>query len=287
MVTQFNELTDSQWEVIKEFLPTQRKRKLELRKVIDSILWVVRTGTQWRNLPYCRLCPYKWQSVYYYFYKWTKDGTFEVINTATNYHERKRVGKLSDPSLMCADSQSIKLAPMIFEDRGIHGGKKINGRSRQILVDTLGLVWCTAVHAANIADTVGGCHLIDKVHHCVSRLKKIIVDKGYKKQFMEYTTKHLPDVEIEVSSKPPGVKGFQLLPKRWVAERTFGCFNFFRRLVIDHEHSPRCAESMILLANISMNHPLSVCFGTHNKKQIYCAKCGLKLAINSGTRFRQ
>ena len=253
MVTQFNELTDSQWEIIKEFLDVQRKRKLDLRQVVNILMWVCRTGTQWRNLKYCSLCPYPWQSVYYYFYKWSKDGTFELINRITNYEERKRLKRNSDPSLMCADSQSIKLAPMIFEDRGINGAKMVNGRNRQILVDVLGMVWCTAVHAANISDSVGGCYLIDKVHECSSRLKKILVDKGYKNQFAVSVAGQLPEVEIEVSSKPPTQQGFVPIKKRWVAERTFAWFNFFRRLVIDFEHTTRSAESMIYLANISMN----------------------------------
>ena len=152
MVTQFNELTDSQWEVIKEFLPIQRKRKLDLRTVVNGILWITRTGCQWRNLDESRF--YKWQAIYYYFRKWTLDGTFEIINRVTNYVARKKMRKAhSDPSLACIDSQSIKLAPRIIEERGIDGGKRINGRKRQILVDSQGLVWAVYVHAANIHDS--------------------------------------------------------------------------------------------------------------------------------------
>ena len=113
MVTRYKELTDSQWEVIKEFLPVQRKRRLDLRNVLNAILWIVRTGSQWRNLDSPRFLNYKWQSVYYYYYTWMHDGTWETLNRALNYHERKRVGKKSDPSLTCLDSQSVKLAPLI------------------------------------------------------------------------------------------------------------------------------------------------------------------------------
>ena len=254
MTTQFNELTDSQWEYMKDFLSVQRKRKLDLRIVMNCIFFLVRTGGQWRSLEKYKYCIYPWQSVYYYFYKWTKDGTIEVLNTVTNYAERKRVGRAySDPSLMCADSQSVKLAPRIFEERGVDGNKKISGRKRQVLVDTLGLVWCVFVHAANIVDSKGGKKLIDKVQQHCSRLKKILIDKGYEGEFEDYAVEQLPEVEVEVSSKPPGSKGFVPIKKRWVVERTFGTFNYFRRLVIDYEHSPRCSESMVLLANIAMN----------------------------------
>ena len=252
MATHCNELTDSQWEDIKEFLPTQRK--LDLRVVMNCILFLVRKGMQWRYLEEYKGCPYKWSSVYYYFHKWTHDGTIELLNTVTNYEERRRIGKLnSDPSLMCADSQSVKLAPFLFEERGVDGGKKVNGRKRQLLVDTQGLVWCVYVHAANIFDSKAGRKLIDKVQKHESRLKKILIDKGYRGSFVEYALEQLDEVEIEVPTKPPGCKGFIPEAKRWVIERTFGTFNFFRRLVIDYERSPRCAESMIFLANIAMN----------------------------------
>lgn len=254
MTTQFNELTDSQWEDIKEFLPTQRKRKLDLRIVMNCIFYLVRTGIQWRYLEDYKGCPYKWKSVYYYFHKWTRDGTIEIINTVTNYEERRRIGKKnSDPSLVCVDSQSVKLAPYLYEDRGVDGGKKINGRKRQVLVDTLGLVWCVFVHAANVFDGKGGRKLIDKVQQHESRLKKILIDKGYLGTFVDYAVEQIPGVEVEVPSRPPDAKGFVPEAKRWVVERTFGTFNFFRRLVIDYEGSPRSAESMVLLANIAMN----------------------------------
>ncbi len=253
-----------------------------MRIVLNAILWIVRTGSQWRNLDSARFSNYKWQSVYYYYYTWIHDGTWESLNRALNYHERKRVGKLSDPSLTCVDSQSVKLAPLVGACRGFDGNKKINGRKRQIVVDTLGLVWSTTVHAANVFDGIGAIDLVDKMHHFDSRLEKILVDLGYQGKFLEHAQQILSEVIVEFSSKPPSQRGFVPIAKRWIVERSFAWMNFFRRLVIDYERTTKSAESMILIANISMNHPLSVCFGTHNKKQIYCAKHGLKLAINSG-----
>jgi transposase len=245
MVTQFTELSDSQWQVIQKFLPVQRKRKLNLRQVVNAILWIVRTGCQWRNLD--SRYP-KWTAVYRYFYIWSADGTFEEINAALNEIERQRQEKDATPSLVCIDSQSVKLAPMIFEERGLDGNKKINGRKRQVMVDTLGLVWGVFVHAANQSDTVMGCELFGQAKERLLRLKKILVDAGYKGTFAEKALIEL-DVEVEISSRPPTEKGFVPLSKRWVSERTFGWLNFFRRLSKDYEHTTKSAETMVLLAN--------------------------------------
>jgi transposase len=248
MVTQFEDLSDSQWQVIQDFLPVKRKRKLDLRLVVNAILWLVRTGSQWRNLD--SRFP-KWTAVYWYFYKWTRDGTLEKMNACLNEIERKNQGREPTPSLTCTDSQSVKLAPMIFEDRGKDGGKLVNGRKRQVMVDTLGLVWGSFVHAANLSDTVMGCELFEKVKERLVRLKKILVDSGYKGTFVETALAEL-GVTVEISSRPPTEKGFVPIAKRWVSERTFGWFNFFRRLCKDYEHTTKSAEGMILLANCSV-----------------------------------
>ena len=206
-------------------------------------------GCQWRNLP--KKSYPKWQSVYYYFYRWTLDGTIELINFLLNSHIRKQSGREATPSLGCVDSQSVKLAPMIFEDKGIDGNKKINARKRQVLVDTFGFVWASSVHAANLSDTIMGCDLFEKIKGKLLRLEKILVDAGYKGTFVEQAKNSL-EVTVEVTSRPPTEKGFVPVAKRWVSERTFGWFNFFRRLSKDYEHSTKCAESMILLANCAI-----------------------------------
>ena len=249
MVTQFNELTDSQWEIISPMFNIQRKRKNSLRKVINAIFFVLRTGCQWRNLPQSGYP--KWQSVYYYFYKWTNDYTIESLNFLLNSFIREHAGREATPSLGCIDSQSIKIAPMIFEDKGIDGNKKVNGRKRQVMVDTNGLVWASRVHAANLSDTEMGCELFEKIKDKLFRLQKLLVDAGYKGTFVEQAKKQL-QVSVEISSRPPTEKGFVPIAKRWVSERTFGWFNFFRRLSKDYEHSTKCAESMLLLANCAI-----------------------------------
>ena len=149
MQTHYESLSDAQWQFIEEILNDKRKRKHNLRMIINGILEILRTGSQWRNL---RLCGLPWQSVYYYFRRWKQDGTLERLNSILNQKERARQGKESTPSLLCIDSQSIKSVPFVNQDKGIDGNKLINGRKRHLIVDTLGLVWGVVVHAADIHD---------------------------------------------------------------------------------------------------------------------------------------
>lgn len=248
MQTQFKELSDSQWEVLKDILNHQRKRKHNLREVVNGILYLVRNGGQWRNLP-INYPP--WKSVYYYFFKWSRNGIWEDLNGLLVEAERVFHGKETSASLMCADSQSIKAGPFISQNKGIDGNKRVNGRKRHILVDTLGLILGVVVSAANLNDGAQGIGLLKKCAAKFSRLKKILIDAGYAGKFFEYVKNELK-VEVEISSRPPTSKGFVPIKKRWVNERTFGWFNFFRRLDKDHEKTTKSSESMILIAHISI-----------------------------------
>jgi transposase len=249
MVTQFNELTDFQWQIISPCLNIQRKRKTSLRSITNAVLYMVRNGGKWRNL---RLYPdLKWSTVYYYFYKWRNDGTVESINLLLNRYIRKASGREEDPSLFCADSQSVKLAPMIGTERGFDGNKKINGRKRQVLTDSGGLVWACFVHAANGHDSIMGCELLERITGLSERFEKVLVDAGYKGEFVKKAEKD-HSVKAEISSKPPTEKGFVPVKQRWVIERTFAWFNFYERLDKDRERTTLSAETMIFLANISI-----------------------------------
>lgn len=186
MRKKFTPLTDSQWQVMAEFLPLQRKRELDLRNVVNAIRWINETGCQWRNLP--ETFP-EWSAVYYYFRKWKHDGTLRKMNIGLNILRRAQVEKAPTPSLVCIDSQSVKLAPFVFEERGADGNNKINGRKRQVLVDTLGLVWGVVVHAANGSDSIYGGVVIKEIKDVLQRVKKILVDKGYEGVFLRWRKK--------------------------------------------------------------------------------------------------
>ena len=248
MQSQYERLTDGQWEIIKKFLNYQRKRSLELRKVVDAILFVSRTGIQWRNLKETNF-PH-WQAVYYYFSKWTKSGIWNKMNAELIKMERVENQREEKPSVFIVDSQSIKLAPMIYEHRGIDGFKKINGRKRQIITDVTGRIYGSIVHSANIHDSVVSTSFLTIIQSYQKRLKKILADHAYQGDFSKIVEEN--QVKFEVPKREEGQKGFVVEAKRWVVERSFAWLNFFRRTTLDYEHTPESAQSFVLIANISM-----------------------------------
>ena len=226
MQASFELLSDSQWEFIKEYLPIQRKRKYCLRDIVNAILSILRTGTQWRNLD-SKYPP--WESVYYYFRIWRKDGTLERLNSSLNQRERKKQGKEATPSLVCMDSQSVKAAPFISQEKGMDGNKRINGRKRHILVDTLGFVWAVVVPSADRHDGTTAHLLVEHLTGYLPRMKKILVAQAYKKVFLKWVEDPIIGLDVELSSKPPSSKGFVPVKWPWVNERSFAWLNFFRR----------------------------------------------------------
>ncbi len=249
MQSSYTRLTTQQWEYMKLFLPEKTRGHYKLRDIVDAILWQLRTGSQWRNLP--DGFP-KWTSVYYYFRKWQKDGTQQRLNTELNKMERKRQGKEQTPSLLSIDSQSIKSGPFTSESKGVDGNKKINGRKRHVITDTLGLVWGVVVGAANEADGVVANRVVEPLLGYLDRMEKILADHAYKTTFMKWVEENIIGLQVEISSAPPSSKGFVPLKWRWVTERTFGIFNFFRRLDKDYEKTTESQESWILWQNCQM-----------------------------------
>ncbi|MFT2011612.1 IS5 family transposase [Pontibacter sp. 13R65] len=247
MESQYKRLTDSQWEVVSQSLPIERKRVHSLRVIVDAIFYVLRVGCQWRNLP--RESFPKWELVYYYFRKWQSDGTLESLNFSLNIKERARRGKEASPRLLSVDSQSVKVAPFVSEETGVDGNKKVNGRKRHVITDTLGLVWGVVVHSANKADGAMADRVVAPLRGYLHRMEKILADAAYEQMFMAWVGQNLLGVDVEISSKPPGTQGFVPVKWRWVTERAFGMFNFFRRLDKDHEKTPESAQSWVLWHN--------------------------------------
>jgi putative transposase len=245
MVTQFEELNDFQWEVIEDLFPEQEKCEHCLRTVLNAILWLLRTGTQWRNME-SKYPP--WPAIYHHFRKWKNDGRFEKMNQRLNEMERYSIDKEDLPSAVSSDSQSIKISSFIGKDTGVDGGKKIKGRKRHIITDTTGLVLGVFVTAANAHDGTTAIRLFGKAKELLTRMKKVYADGSYRGSFEEYVQKTF-EAEVEISSRPPGEKGFVPVKIRWVTERTFGWFNFFRRLSKDYEKTIESSATWILLAN--------------------------------------
>ncbi len=243
----YQELTDYQWEIIEKIIDSKRKRWHSLRTVCNAVLWIVYSGSQWRNLE-SRYPP--WQSVYYYFRQWQRTGLWEQILDALVVKERKRQTREESPSLLAVDSQSVKTVNFISLDTGIDGAKKLNGRKRHLAVDTLGLPWATMVTAASVSDTAAGCQLVDQLKGKVPRLKKIAADHGYKAGFIDHVSIHC-GWEVEIAQRPESARGFVPQKNRWPVERSFGWLNFRRRLAKDYEKTAESSQAVLQIAFIS------------------------------------
>lgn len=246
-----SDLSDREWKVVHPLMPVNlgpgRKMELNLREVLDAVFYIVRTGCQWRALP--GDLP-NWSSVYYHFRKWVKDGTWRAINAALCQLERKKRGRSLQPTGGAIDTQSVKTTALANE-RGFDGHKRIKGHKRHILTDTVGNLLEVVVHTADVADCKGAPSLIEKVAQTFPTINKIWADGGYKGDLIDLVKETLGAV-LEVVEREAGQKGFQVLPKRWVVERTFAWFEWYRRLSRDYERLVECSESMIYLASIRM-----------------------------------
>lgn len=227
--------------------PGGRPRTYPLRDVVNGLFYVLRGGISWRMMP-SDLPP--WETVYDHFRRWKKNGNLERVHAILRDAVRKQQGREGDPSLMIIDSQSAQTTEA-GGVRGLDAGKKVKGRKRHIIVDTLGLIWAVVVHPADIQDAQGGRLVLLKLLNKAPRLKVILADQIYRGS-LALIAKLLGGWKLEIVSREPGTKGFTVLPKRWVVERTFAWLGRNRRLSKDYERLTTTSEAWIHLAMIRL-----------------------------------
>ena len=246
-----SDLTDGQWEIIEPMLPLPkwmgRPEKHPRRAVIDAILYVVRTGCAWRYLP-VDFPP--WQTVYAHFTRWNDRGTTERVLDELREQVRMAQGREPEPTAGVIDSQSVKGADTVGRDtRGYDAGKKINGRKRFIVTDTLGLLIVVCVMAASVQDRDGAKTTLLSMFHAVG-VRFVLADGGFAGVLVDWCRRIL-STTLHIVRKPLGQKGFVLIPRRWPVERTFAWLTAHRRLARDYERDPGVSEHMIRWAAIN------------------------------------
>jgi putative transposase len=244
------DLTDSQWHLIKEWLPPPARTgrpRLDLREVISAVFYVTKGGIQWRMMP--TDFP-KWQSVYHYFRRWRTDGTWRRVHDALRAQTRRKAGRHKHPTGACLDSQSVRTteaAPPAT--RGNDANKRVKGRKRHVLVDTTGLVLAAAVTPANVQDKAGALSALRRLGGCGKKLRRVWADGAYRTtrgHLASWVERH--GISLQAVERPEGQRGFALLPRRWVVERTFAWLSQSRRLSKDYERLCETSEALIYVA---------------------------------------
>jgi putative transposase len=244
------DLTDKQWELLEPLLPAAkpggRPREVNLREVVNALLYLNRTGCQWEFLP--RDFPPA-GTVYWYFKQWRDDGTWEAIHAALREQVRRAEGREASPSAGVLDSQSVATTE-VGGVRGYDAAKNVKGRKRHLLVDTLGLVWGLLVTPADVQDYDGGWLVLESLAGRCVRLEKVWADGRYAGALVEIAAEWYHRV-LEIVKRAPEAKGFVVQAHRWIVERTFAWLGNCRRLSKDYEELSQSSEGMI---RISMIH---------------------------------
>jgi len=252
-----SDLTDAEWALVAPLIPPAKHggahRTVDIREVLNGLLYILSTGCQWRAIP--KDLPPR-STLHDYLDRWGYDGTLERLHHALYVQCREQAGRQASPTGAIIDSQSVKSAEKggrAIDPAGYDPGKKIKGKKRHLLVDTQGLVLQVIVHAADIQDRDGGVLLLASLFGLFPFLRKLYADAGYQgAKFQNALKRVLRQVRLEIVRRSDVAKGFVVLPKRWIVERTIGWLNRCRRLAKDWENLNRKALIFVRLASIRL-----------------------------------
>jgi transposase len=248
-----SDLTDAQWELIAPMVPAAlpggRPAIHDRRRIVEAILYVNRTGCSWRQLPH-DFPP--WQTVFGYFQRWNESGVTDRIHDALRAKLRDRSGRDPMASAGMVDAQAVKGADTVGTDtRGWDGGKRVNGRKRHVVTDSLGLLVVVLVTAASVQDRDGGRLALSRAKTVMPSMVLVWADGGYAGRLVAWVAEHCR-MTLDIVRKPKGQSGFSVLPHRWLIERTLAWIVRCRRLDHDYERLPAHSEAMIKWAMIGL-----------------------------------
>jgi transposase len=250
-------VTDTQWAVLEPLPPPPgnlagrggRPEKHPRRRVVDAVFYLARGGLSWRQLP-VEFPP--WETVYGIYAKWARNGGWRAVHDALRDRLRVRAGRSATPTAAVIDSQSVKAADTVATgSSGYDGGKKIKGRKRHIAVDTLGLLLVVVVTAASVQDRDGAAPLLARLRERFSTVSLVWADGGYAGRLVTWAREALK-LTVTIVRRSDDAKGFVVLPRRWVVERTFGWIVRCRRCVRDYERLPAHHEAMVQISMIML-----------------------------------
>ncbi|WP_462266557.1 IS5 family transposase [Mucilaginibacter sp.] len=245
MTTYPGNLTDSQWQYIAKFLDVQRRRKHALREVMNAILYLIKSGCQWRMLP--SDFP-NWKIVYYYFSVWNKNGLFGLMQEALVEKTRKQSGRKEQPTTGIMDAQSVKASLVSSQERGFDAGKRVMGIKRHIVTDTLGLVLAVVIHSASVQDRDGARLVMEKLKQYWQSIRLLFADGGYRGKLVDWAKQHFT-ISLQIIRRDK-LHTFKILPKRWIIERTFAWIDANRRSAKNYERLTLTSQAVVQLAAI-------------------------------------
>jgi transposase len=247
-----SDTTDEEWAVIAPHMPCKnrrgRPRVTAMRALVNSIFFIAQSGCQWRLLPK-EFPPYT--TVQRYFYRWRDDGTWQKINHHLVMMAREADGREASPTAGVIDSQSVKTTEA-GGPRGFDAGKKIKGRKRHLLTDTAGFLIAGIVHEASVQDRDGAPALLQLIRSAFPWLRHVFADGGYAGPKLKKALASIGRWTIEIVKRSDAAKGFKLLPRRWVVERTIAWLNRNRRLAKDFEATIASAEAWLMIASVKL-----------------------------------